>query len=256
MTNSQEQSHDHIVEQQFGPQARAYVESAVHAGGADLERIADRARAARPAHALDLGAGGGHVAYHIAPHATRVTASDLSEEMIAAVLATARDKGLSNIDGQVARAEALPFDDAQFDFLACRFSAHHWRDAEAGLREARRVLKPGCPAVFVDVAAPEEAAGDVHLQTVEILRDPSHLRDYRPSEWLAMLGRAGFTVRTTHTHRLRMDFATWIERMKTPPAHVAAIRSLQTMASDAVARCFEIEADGSFSFDVLTVEVV
>ena len=69
---------------QFGPQARAYVESAVHAGGADLEALGGILAAAPPTRALDLGTGGGHVAYLMAGHAAEVVAADLSSEMLAA----------------------------------------------------------------------------------------------------------------------------------------------------------------------------
>lgn len=248
-------SHETIVEEQFGPQAAAYVGSAVHAAGPDLDRIAAMAATARPAHALDLGAGGGHVSYRLSPHAGNVAASDLSADMIGAIHAHAMAQGLANITGTVAPAEALPFADGAFDFLACRFTAHHWRDFEGGLREARRVLAAGSPGIFVDVVAPEDAQADVHLQTVELLRDPSHVRDYRTSEWIAALGRAGFAVDAVATHRLRMDFANWIGRMRTPQVHAAAIRSLQSMASQDVARHFALEEDGSFTIDVATFEV-
>ena len=254
MTETHDATHDAIVRSQFGPRADAYVSSAVHASGGDLEYIAERARALRPRHALDLGAGGGHVTYRLAPHAGAVTACDLSEEMVAAVMAQAEAKGFANVRGQVARAEALPFADDSFDFLACRFSAHHWQDFEAGLREARRVLAPGGHALFIDVIAPEEPRADVHLQTVELLRDTSHVRDYRQSEWIAALGRAGFQVASSRCWRLRMDFASWVERMRTPADHVAAIRSLQRQAPEGIIRHFGIEEDGSFSIDVAMVE--
>ena len=40
-------AHEQVVEAQFGPRAKAYVESAVHSQGADLEAIGALARAAR-----------------------------------------------------------------------------------------------------------------------------------------------------------------------------------------------------------------
>jgi len=248
------QTHETLVRRQFGEQARAYVESSVHAAGEDLDWIGGIAARTRPAHALDLGTGGGHVAYRLAAHAGRVTASDLSAEMIAAVIATAEAKRLATISGEVAAAEALPFADGAFDLLACRFSAHHWRDFDGGLREARRVLAGGAPALFVDVVAPEPPKLDMHLQTVELLRDPSHVRDYRVSEWIAALGRAGFAVRALHTRRLRMDFSSWIQRMRTSELHAAAIRSLQSRASAEVADYFGLEADGSFTLDTVAIE--
>src|SRR5208282_3422884 len=128
-----DRAHEKVVEAQFGPRAKAYVESAVHAQGADLEALEAIVRELRPTRALDLGAGGGHVSYLMARHAGAVTASDLSRDMLDAVAATARDRGLANIETAQAPAEHLPFDDGSFDFLACRFSAHHWRDFERGL---------------------------------------------------------------------------------------------------------------------------
>lgn len=127
---------------QFGPQAGAYVSSAVHASGADLDAVAALAARTKPARALDLGCGGGHVAYALAPHARSVAAVDLSAEMLAAVGAEAARRGLKNIETVQAPAENLPFADGAFDCLVSRYSAHHWRDVAAGLREARRVLRP------------------------------------------------------------------------------------------------------------------
>ena len=249
-------SHDAIVANQFGPRAAAYVQSAVHAAGEDLDALEAIVRQHAPTRALDLGSGGGHVAYRLAAHAIEVTASDLSAEMMAAVATTSRHKGLANIVTCVAPAERLPFEDASFDFLGCRFSAHHWRDFHAGLREARRVLAPGSTAVFVDAVSPGTAALDTHLQAVELLRDTSHVRDYSASDWIAALTGAGFAVQATRTWQLRMDFATWIARMATPDVSRDAIRALQDAASDAVRAHFEIEPDGSFMLDTLMLESV
>ena len=246
--------HDQRVQAQFGTTAAAYVTSAVHATGADLDRIAALCAVCKPVHAIDLGAGGGHVAYAMAPYAARVTACDLAPEMLAAVAGEASRRGLDNIATQQAAAERLPFPDAHADFLASRFSAHHWGDVEAGLREARRVLRAGAPAVFVDVVAPASAAADTHLQAVELLRDPSHVRDYALREWQSMLARAGFVVEAVAHGRLRMDFASWTARMHTPASLVSAIRALQARASAEVAAHFELEPDGSFTIDTVVIE--
>jgi ubiquinone/menaquinone biosynthesis C-methylase UbiE len=246
--------HDAVVRNQFGPRANAYVQSAVHAAGEDLDALEAVVRRESPERAMDLGSGGGHVAYRLARHAASVMAVDLAAEMLAAVSETARARGLSNIETCVAPAENLPFDDASFDFLACRFSAHHWRDFDAGLRQARRVLKPGSTAIFIDVVSPGGAAFDTHLQAIELLRDPSHIRDYTVAEWEAALARAGFRVRNTQMRRLRMDYPIWVERMRTQDTHRAAIRSLQQNVSTETATYYGIEPDGSFTLDTLQIE--
>jgi len=250
------QHHDHLVQNQFGSRANAYVASPVHASGADLQRIAAIAAAKTPTHSLDLGCGGGHVAYAMAPNAARVTASDLSPDMTAAVAAEAVWRSLPNIETCCASSAALPFGDGSFDMLACRFSVHHWQDVPAGLKEARRVLRTGGVAVFADVTAPAMAAADTHLQAVELLRDPSHVRDYSEVEWRAMLTENGFAITAITNGRLRMDFADWTARMRTTPDRAAAIRTLQGLASSEVARHFAIEPDGSFTIDTILIEAV
>jgi SAM-dependent methyltransferase len=245
-----------MVDDQFGPRASAYVTSVVHASGADLDAIDDLAREASPPCALDLGSGGGHVAYRLAPHARRVIAADLSARMLVAVAETAAARGLANIETRVAAAERLPFPDQSFDLVASRFSAHHWASLDAGLKESRRVLRPDAPAIFVDIVSPGQPALDTHLQAIELLRDTSHVRDYTVAEWISALGRAGFTLRRLTTWRVAIDFASWIERMATPAPAVAAIQGLQAAASGATRDHFAILTDGSFELDAAMVEVV
>jgi SAM-dependent methyltransferase len=150
-------------------------------------------------------------------------------------------------------AEKLPFDDASFDFVFSRYSAHHWRDLDLGLRESARVLKPGGTAAFIDTVAPALPLLDTFLQTVEMLRDPSHVRDYSRAEWLAAIGRAGLRAGRASEHRVRLDFRSWIERMRTPVVQADAIRALAAAMTESVRQHFAIESDGSFTIDVLTV---
>src|SRR5580693_3797501 len=130
----------------------------------------------------------------------------------------------------------------------------NWRDFDAGLREARRTLKRGGRAAFVDVYAPGQALFDTHLQAIELLRDHSHVRDYSCSQWLDALARARFAVDACRTWRLRMDFPVWIARMQTPEDNVKAIRALQNAASTETKAHFAIEPDGSFLLDMLMIE--
>jgi ubiquinone/menaquinone biosynthesis C-methylase UbiE len=247
-------THEALVTDQFGPQAAAYVTSAAHASGADLDQIEAVVRSRAPHRVLDLGCGGGHVSYRAAPHAGEVVAYDLSAQMLAAVRQTARERGLANIVTEAGAAESLPFPAASFDLVLSRYSAHHWHDFRQGLREARRVLKPDGLAVFADVVAPEGPLLDTFLQAVEVLRDPSHVRDYSSAEWSKALEEAGFRSGDATLRRLPLEFAAWVQRMRTPDTHVAAIRSLQGCVAAEVTSHFDIRADGSFSLDVMTIE--
>jgi SAM-dependent methyltransferase len=237
----------------YAPRAQDYVTSAVHSSGADLDQLESLLRGRALGRVLDLGCGGGHVSYRAAPHVREVVACDVTQAMLDAVAATAAARGLANITTLQAPAENLPFPDASFDAVLCRFTTHHRQDMEAGLRQARRVASPGAPAIFIDAVAPADRALDSHLQTIELLRDVSHVRDYSTAEWLAALSRAGFAIETITLRRVRMDFPVWVARTRTPAVHEVAIRALQDSASDAVHQHFDIGDDGSFDLDVATI---
>ena len=243
-------SHEALVGGQFGARADAYLVSAVHAQGADLDALAGLARSRPDARVLDLGCGGGHVTFNVAPHVREVVAYDLSPEMLGVVARAARERGLSNVTTRQGFAESLPFDDASFDLVLSRYSAHHWRDIDAALRETARVLKPGGIAAFVDSVSPGTPLLDTYYQAIELLRDCSHVRNYSRAEWEAVIARAGLIADVTSQHRLHLEFGSWVERIGTPKVQIDAIRALQTTISASVARYFETEADGSFRIDV------
>ncbi len=245
--------HAALVAQQFDPRAEAYVASVTHATGEDLEWLAGYAAERKPARALDLGCGGGHVSFHLAPAGGTVVAYDPSAEMLAAVAREAARRGLINIETEQGMGEALPFADASFDLVASRYSAHHWRDFAQVLREARRVVKRDGVAIFMDTVAPTEALWDTNLQAMELLRDPSHVRNYTEAQWRAALTEAGFKPGAATLRRLRLDFTSWVERMRTPALFIDAIRALQAGMPAEVRDYLEIAADGSFTIDKMTL---
>ena len=71
---------------------------------------------------------------------------------------------------------------------------------------------------------------------------------------LGLNGEAGLVPGDTRAYRPRMEFASWIARMRTPEVNVAAIRALQGSAPVEIAAHFAIEADGSFLLDSVLIE--
>ncbi len=241
------------VSGRFGAQAEAYVSSAVHARGPDLAAL-DALLAAQPGgRVLDLGTGGGHAALTAARHAAEVVALDLSEAMLAAAGAEAARRGLDNLRFQQGSVEALPFPAASFDWVISRYSAHHWPRLEPALAEARRVLRPGGRAVFMDIVAPDAPLLDTWLQGLELLRDPGHVRNRSRGEWRQALAAAGFTVDQALEHRVELEFAAWVARIGTPEPLVRGLRALQQAAPREVAEHLALRPDGSFCLESLTL---
>lgn len=247
-------SHHDNVEKQFGSQASAYLASAVHASGRDLQRLAERLSSFPQARVLDMGCGAGHASFVAAQNVQEVVAYDLSAQMLEVVTEAARDKGLTNITTRQGYAENLPFDDGVFDVVISRYSAHHWHDVGQALREVKRVLKPGGVLIVMDTMSPGHPVRDVWLQTVEALRDTSHVRDYASGEWLSFINEANLIADSVVTDRLTLEFSSWVARMRTPAVLVEAIRVYQESASADVKAYFGLQADGSFISDTIMVE--
>ena len=242
-------SHDDSVQKQFDPQAQAYLTSAVHAQGPDLEYARARIAAQLPASsiALDVGCGAGHLAFVVAALLDRTVALDPTPGMLTTVATAATARGISGLETQQGHAEALPFAAGSFDFVCTRYSAHHWSKLDDAMSEIHRVLKPSGQLLVIDVLGAADALVDTHLQAIELLRDPSHVRDRSSSEWRSALQAAQFEIVDEPSWPLRLDFSSWIARMRTPDVHVAALRALQVGAPQEVKMALAYADDGSFT---------
>jgi SAM-dependent methyltransferase len=156
-------------------------------------------------------------------------------------------RGLEQIETCEASALALPFAAASFDLVGTRYSAHHWLDVPRALGEMRRVVKPGGFILLIDVLGEDHPLVDTHLQSIELLRDTSHVRNRSIPEWLSLLQQAGFCGLEHCTWNTYLEFTSWVARMRTPEVLASAIRVLQAGASAEVQRALTIEADGSFT---------
>lgn len=243
-----------LVSQTFGAAATSYLTSSVHAGGKDLEHLAEIIRRKPAGVVLDIGCGAGHASYAVSPVAQEVIAYDLTPEMLSMVAQTAAERKLENVRTVPGSADALPFQAAHFDWVISRYSAHHWLQLPKCLQEVCRVLKPGGEVVFIDVAGNETPLFDTHLQAVELLRDASHVRNYSGSEWGRLFAEAGFAAEVVSRWRIPIEFVSWIKRIGTPEHRVQAIRTLWSEAPQEVRSYFAVQGDLSFELDALMIQ--
>ncbi|MBP0600175.1 class I SAM-dependent methyltransferase [Herbaspirillum sp. LeCh32-8] len=247
-------SHQEVVTEQFGTTAAAYLTSAVHAQGADLQELATIAAGIPEARVLDLGCGGGHASFAVAPVVQKVIAYDLSAQMLDVVATAAKERGLGNLAVRQGSADQLDFPDASFDMVCTRFSVHHWRNVPQALREVRRVLKPGGRFITIDTAAPADVLADTYVQAIELLRDTSHVRNISRNSWRKLLQQAGFDIAADKTWKLRLEFDSWVTRMRTPADNITAIKALWNSAPQEVKDYFELDQKYSFSIDVAMLD--
>jgi ubiquinone/menaquinone biosynthesis C-methylase UbiE len=244
------------VQRNFGAAAADYVTSKVHASGQDLSWLVEAAALTGTEHVLDIATGGGHAAFALAPHAAEVVALDLTRPMLDVAQKEAEARQLSNIRFLEGDAQTIPCEDSSFDVVVCRQAAHHFPNVHQCVSEWARVLKPGGKLLLIDSISPEEQDADTFLEEIEILRDPSHVRNHRVSEWKVLLHKTSFTVNTVREWTILLDIPSWTQRMRTPPASVAMIEQRMHNASLDVQERLHIEEDPILSFLLPAVLIV
>lgn len=235
------------MQAQFGRTAAHYKTSTVHATGADLTQLHDYLSQQAARRVLDVGCGAGHASMAAASAVAAVVPLDITFPMLQQTEALAAERGYSQLAPTQADGGQMPFQSETFDAVISRYSAHHWPQPPQVLAECLRVLRPGGLLLLIDVVSAEDAATDTLLQTIELLRDGSHVRDHTVSQWQTMLTQVGATVSAVSTWALPIVFNDWTERMTTPPHRVALIRELLAAAPEATCEWLQHQPNDDFS---------
>ncbi|MBC8159977.1 MAG: methyltransferase domain-containing protein [Roseiflexaceae bacterium] len=239
------------VQSQFTPVAANYATSTVHAFGPDLAAMLASVALRGDERMLDAGCGAGHTALAFAPRVGVIVALDLTIAMLAQTRRLAQERGLTNLSIERGDVEQLQHPDASFGLVTSRYSAHHYPHPQTALREIARVLRPGGTLLLSDVVAPDAPASDTFLNAIELLRDPSHVRDHTPDQWLRMCSLAGLQAELIGTWPLRLEFEPWVARMNTPFLAITQIRQLIDGAPREVRNTLAL-TEGEYSFSAAT----
>ncbi len=161
------------------------------------------------AQVLDLCCGTGDLAFalrHQGP-SSHITGADFSHAML--VLASSKSAAHRAVKWIEADALQLPFPDQSFDLVTSAFGFRNLADYDAGLREIRRVLRPGGEYGILEFSEPKGLPGklyNVYFKSVlprigRLISGAKEAYSYLPAsvqrfpappELLARMGTAGF----------------------------------------------------------------
>jgi len=237
-----------LVASNFGPVAEAYATSLGHANKEALAELVELVDPKPTDELLDIATGAGNVALAFAPRVARAVAFDLTPAMLDQTLKTARERGLTNVEVVQGMAEDMPFEDASFDIVTVRLAPHHYADIRRGVHEMARVVRPGGKVLIVDTTVPEDDTLDKEINEIEWIRDHSHVRNYRVSQWQEMVESAGLKVRSVRIHfyteGFEMDFDAWVKRIRTPEEDVQELRRRLRSASPELTEAIKLVLAG------------
>ncbi len=202
---------------------------------------------------LDVATGGGFSALAFALRAGNVFGLVISTGMLDQARQRARDAQVENVSFEEGAAECLPFPDGSFECVTCRVAAHHFVDVSKFVKESARVLVPSGLLLVADTTVPDADTEAAEWQnTVETLRDPSHVRNYAPSEWRSLLEAEAFIVKELLTTGggITIPLSDWMLKSGCTGNQAAAVRRSFVEAPDSAREQFDLKlgADGEIVF--------
>ena len=158
---------------------------------------------------LDLGTGTGTLARQFAQAGCRVSALDVSEQMLAQAKIKDAEAGVT-IDYRVGKAEDPPFDSGEFDMIVAG-QCWHWFDRARAADAALRMLNPGGGLVIAHFDW-------IPLDQNVVALTESLIKKHNPAwrfaggtgmypAWLADMARAGFVERETFSFDLDVAYS-------------------------------------------------
>jgi ubiquinone/menaquinone biosynthesis C-methylase UbiE len=202
------EKHREVIRHMFAPVSAALIDAAQIQSGHTV---------------LDVATGPGEPALTLAAHvgpAGKVVGIDPIPDMIAAARREAQRRGQQNAYFEVAFADQLPFPDAHFDAVVCRFGAMFFPAPVDAIRELLRVLKPGKKLVFAVWSFAENnpfhhALSRVIDRYVEVPPvDPDAADAFRyasPGKLLKFLNQAGATATSERLHHFTIEAPVSVE---------------------------------------------
>ena len=228
---------------QFGETAANYRISKPHSQGESLDVLALFV-AKDNRHfkiGVDIATGAGFAAFASAAHTDLMLATDPTPAMLQQVHNIKAEREVKNVVTMMVIAENLPFANNSIDLVTCRVAPHHFLDVPLWLSEVQRILKPHGVFVLADTSAPEDQEIATWMNALELKRDPSHIRNWTPSEWEEGINKTGLKVTDSALAKVNHECNDWTKRSNSTNQVAAEIQETIRNASEQIKTTFGIE---------------
>ncbi|MCL6641758.1 MAG: methyltransferase domain-containing protein [Candidatus Bipolaricaulota bacterium] len=197
---------------------------------------------------LEIACGPGFVALLFAEHVREVVGLDLTEALLEQARQRQRELGLHNVQFVQGDAEQLPFPDGAFTIVACHKAFHHFPNPQRVLEESARVLEQGGRLVLGDTLSSDDPDKNALHNSLERLRDPSHVKMYGLNELTALLRDAGFLVKEHEIFEDERTLSWWMSVITPPPEIIAQIKQIliESIPEDRTGLQVRVENDEVF----------
>lgn len=205
------------IQQAFTQQAAEFESNRMNFSAQDyLNSVVQKIAPTKTDAVLEAAAGTCACGRTIAPYAGSVVCLDMTPAMLSVGKSEAGKNHLDNMTFVLGDAAELPFLNGSFDIVLSRLAFHHFPDVKQPFAEMVRVLKPGGKLVLIDMEAAEEPLREAE-DSIEKMRDPSHVRNLSENEMLALYRDSGLSVSCCEVTKMPVVLQSWLEHTKTPP---------------------------------------
>ena len=212
------------IQQAFTQQAAGFESERMNFSKQDyLDYVVQKIAPSKTDAVLEVAAGTCACGRTIAPYAGNVVCLDMTPAMLSVGKSEAGKNHLDNMTFVLGDAAELPFLNGSFDIVLSRLAFHHFPDIKQPFAEMVRVLKPGGKLVLIDMEAAEEPLRKTE-DSIEKMRDPSHVRNLSENEILALYRDSGLSVSCCEVTKMPVVLQSWLEHTKTPPEIQAQIK--------------------------------
>lgn len=134
--------------------------------------LVDETVALHPTRAVDLATGSGDVAFALRaalPAASTVEGYDFCEPLLDLARERAKREAIAGIRFAHGDCMRLPIADGSVDAVTIAYGIRNFEDRPAGLRELRRILRPGGTALILEFSQPSAWFWPVHFIQVRLI---------------------------------------------------------------------------------------